>query len=43
VGLWPDTAALERAWQRDRQFVPAGDPARLAALREAWRAGIACA
>jgi glycerol kinase len=43
VGLWPDTAALEHAWQRDRQFVPAGDPAQLDALRAAWRAAIACA
>jgi glycerol kinase len=43
VGLWPDTAALEAAWKRDRQFSPAGDPATLAALREAWRTAIACA
>jgi glycerol kinase len=43
VGLWPDTAALEQAWQRDRRFSPAGDPSALAALREAWKAAIACA
>jgi glycerol kinase len=43
VGLWPDTAALEQAWQCDRRFTPAGDPAQLDALREAWRTAIACA
>lgn len=43
VGLWPDTAALERAWKRDRQFSPAGDPEQLATLRQAWQAALACA
>ncbi|MCX4240270.1 glycerol kinase GlpK [Paraliomyxa miuraensis] len=43
VGLWPDTTALRRAWQRDRQFTPAGDPAKMDALRKAWRAALACA
>ncbi len=43
VGLWPDTAALEQAWQRDRRFEPAGEAEPLAALREAWRAALDCA
>ncbi len=43
VGLWSDTQALEQAWQRDRQFTPAGDPEALAAMRERWTAALACA
>jgi glycerol kinase len=43
IGLWSDLAALGRAWQRDTQFRPGGDPQRLAALRLAWREAIACA
>ena len=43
VGLWPDTTALQQAWQCDRQFTPGGDPEQLDALRTAWRAAIACA
>ncbi|MEM9459147.1 MAG: glycerol kinase GlpK [Myxococcota bacterium] len=43
VGLWPDTAALEQAWKRDRQFSPAGNPEQIAVLRQAWQAAIACA
>lgn len=43
VGLWPDTAALEQAWQRDKQFRPEADPASLVALRKAWAAALDCA
>ncbi len=43
VGMFRDLAALERAWQRDRSFEPAGDPRELAALREAWRIAVASA
>ncbi len=43
VGLWPDAQAVAAAWKTDRQFVPGGDPSQLAALREAWKAAVACA
>ena len=43
VGLWSSTNDVAAAWKQDRAFVPAGDPAKLAALREAWRAAVACA
>ncbi|MCA9654502.1 MAG: glycerol kinase GlpK [Myxococcales bacterium] len=43
VGLWPNTAALERAWQRDREFEPNAGAAGLGELRKAWRAAIECA
>lgn len=43
VGLWPDTAALEQAWQRDRRFEPKVDAPGLEALRKGWRTAIECA
>ncbi|MBK8239061.1 MAG: glycerol kinase GlpK [Nannocystaceae bacterium] len=43
VGLWPDLPTLERTWQRERRFEPAGDAAALAQLRRGWRDAIACA
>ncbi|MCA9700373.1 MAG: glycerol kinase, partial [Myxococcales bacterium] len=43
VGLWSSTNDVAAAWKQDRAFVPAGDPVKLAALREAWRAAVACA
>ena len=41
--LFSDLDDLARAWQRDKQFVPGGDPQAIANLRAAWRAAIACA
>ena len=43
VGLWSSADEVAAAWKRDREFVPQGDPTRLAALREAWSAAVACA
>jgi len=43
AGLFSDLDDLSRAWQRDQQFVPGGDPDAIAALRAAWRSAVACA
>ncbi|NVB39051.1 glycerol kinase GlpK [Pseudenhygromyxa sp. WMMC2535] len=40
VGLWPDTQAVAASWKQDRRFIPAGDPVKLAALREAWTVAV---
>jgi glycerol kinase len=43
VGLWSSTDEVSAAWKQDREFVPRGDATRLAALRQAWKAAVACA
>ena len=43
VGLWSSPAEVGSAWKQDRAFIPRGDASTLAALREAWKAAVACA
>lgn len=43
VGLWSSTDDVAAAWKQDRQFIPRGDASQLAALRESWKAAVACA
>ncbi|MCA9636370.1 MAG: glycerol kinase GlpK [Myxococcales bacterium] len=43
AGIWRDTSELSATWREDRTFTPAGDPAALAALREAWARAVAIA
>lgn len=41
VGLFPDAAALARAYPLDRRFEPTADPAGVAAARSRWREVVA--
>ena len=41
VGLWSSTDDVAAAWKQDRMFLPHGDAAEIAKLREAWRAAVA--
>lgn len=41
VGLWPDTSALQAAWQIDRRFEPQLSTADAKARRDAWAAVVA--
>lgn len=43
VGLWSSRDEVAAAWKQDRRFVPHGDAEQIAALRDAWRAAVACA
>jgi len=40
VGFWQDRAQIAAAWQLDRTFQPAMDPARRAALLAGWRRAV---
>lgn len=41
IGLWPDTSALQAAWQVDRRFEPQLSAADAKARRDAWAAVVA--
>jgi glycerol kinase len=43
VGLWSDMSELSATWAEDRTFIPAGDPAKLAALKQNWARAVAIA
>ncbi len=43
VGLWSDTADLSATWTEDRTFTPAGDAAKLAALKQRWAHAVSIA
>ncbi len=43
VGLWSDMSELRATWAEDRTFTPAGDPEKLAALKQSWDRAVAIA
>jgi len=43
VGLWSDMSELSATWTEDRTFSPAGDPEKLAALKQSWDRAVAIA
>ena len=36
VGFWKDTNELQKQWEKDRDFLPSMDQAKVAALKRAW-------
>jgi glycerol kinase len=43
TGFWKDTDELEKQWQRQREFRPAMDSAKVAAMKHGWRKAVDCA
>jgi glycerol kinase len=40
VGYWSDICQLQRQWQKDREFRPAMDSARVAELKRGWQKAV---
>lgn len=40
VGFWNSRDEVSRTWTEQRRFTPAGDPAKLQTIREAWAAAV---
>ncbi len=40
VGFWPDTNDLRKQWQKDKEFRPSMDAAKVAELKRGWRKAV---
>ena len=43
TGFWKNTEELEKQWQRQREFRPAMDSAKVTGLKHGWRKAVDCA